>query len=365
MGGQEIEYIIEAFASNWIAPLGPQVNAFEETVANRVGVKGALALSSGTAAIHLSLKALGVEEGDHVYCSDFTFSGSCNPIMYEKAIPVFIDSEPDSWNMSHIALEKALKWSKSQNKMPKAVIIVDLYGQSADYDKLLPICKKYEVPVIEDAAEAMGAEYKGKACGSFGDLNIFSFNGNKIVTTSGGGMVVSDDSESLDKMKFWATQSKGDALWYEHNELGYNYRLSNISAAIGRGQMDVLDEHIKRRKEIFHGYEKSFSTNKYINMMPILDDVKPNYWLSVISIDKDSPVQPMQIIKALSGENIEARPVWKPMHMQPYYSKHPFFEHDYYVGESIFAKGICLPSGSSLSKDDQKDICEIINGVFK
>lgn len=364
MGGKEIEYIKEAFASNWIAPLGPQVNAFETDVAKRIGVKGALALSSGTAAIHLSLKALGVKEGDYVFCSDLTFSGSCNPIMYEKAIPVFIDSEPESWNMSPKALEKALDWARREGKPPKAIIIVDLYGQSADYSNLLPICEKYNVPVIEDAAEAMGSMYNKKACGSFGNLNIFSFNGNKIVTTSGGGMVVSNDLDALAKMKFWATQSKGDTLWYEHNELGYNYRLSNISAAIGRGQMDVLDEHINRRKAISEKYRESFSQNKYIKMMPILSNGKPNYWLSVLSINDDSPVKPLEIIKSLENENIEARPVWKPMHMQPYFKEYPFFMHDGYVGEDIFNKGICLPSGSSLSDDNQAEICRMINKLY-
>lgn len=363
MGGNEIEYIKEAFSSNWIAPMGPQVNEFEREVAERIGVKGALALSSGTAAIHLSLKVLGVKEDDLVFCSDFTFSGSCNPIMYEKAKPVFIDADPETWNMSPKALKYGLEWAKSINKMPKAIIIVDLYGQSADYERLLPLCREYGIPVIEDAAEAMGAVHNGRACGSFGNLSVFSFNGNKIATTSGGGMVVSDDLDALAKMKYWSMQSKGDSLWYEHRELGYNYRLSNISAAIGRGQMDVLDKHIKRREEVFKRYEEGFSNNEYIKMMPVSKAGRPNYWLSVIQIDEKSPVSPMNIINGLGEENIEARPVWKPMHMQPYFEQYEFFAHDEYIGREIFKKGVCLPSGYNVVSD-QDEIIDLINRMF-
>jgi len=343
MSGLEIKYIKEAFKTNWIAPLGPNVDAFEKELCDYVGIKYGLALSSGTAAIHLALKYLGVDQGDYVFCSNFTFIGSCNPIMYQKAIPVFIGSETESWNMSPLALEKAFYWAKKENKMPKAVIITDLYGQSADYEKLLPICNHYKVPVIEDSAEALGATYMNKKCGTFGYINIFSFNGNKIITTSGGGMAVSDDEDAINKMRFWSTQARESEIHYEHKEIGYNYRMSNICAGIGRGQ-------------VRENYEEGLK-DLPISFMPVLEKGKPNYWLTVITIEKGSKVTPKDIILALEKENIESRPVWKPMHMQPVFKGYVVFSHDViFPEEEFFKRGVCLPSGTSIKIKSQSKI---------
>lgn len=371
MSGNEIKYIQEAFDTNWIAPVGPNVKAFEEELSNYIDVKYGLALSSGTAGIHLALKYFNVKPGDYVFCSSLTFAGSCNPIMYEKAIPVFIDSEPETWNMSSEALERAFKWAKKENKMPKAVIIVDLYGQSADYEKLIPKCDHYNVPIIEDAAEALGATYKGKKCGIFGDIGVFSFNGNKIITTSGGGMAVSNDEKAIKKMLFWSTQAREPYRHYEHKEIGYNYRLSNICAGIGRGQLQVLDDRIATRKKIYETYKEGFK-HLPITMMPIHENGEPNYWLSVFTINEGCNVLPEDIIVALEKENIESRPVWKPMHMQPVFKDDPFFSHvekctsdDYdSVSESLFKRGICLPSGTAMSEEELDKIIEVVQNVF-
>lgn len=365
LNGYEMDYIKEAFDTNWIAPLGPNVDAFEKEVAQQVGVKHAAALSSGTAAIHLSLKYLGVGQGDHIFCSSLTFSGSCNPILYEKAIPVFIDSEPATWNMSPEALEKAFAWAKKNGSMPKAVIIVNLYGQSADWDKLLPICEYYGVPVIEDSAESLGAQYRGKQTGSFGRFGIFSFNGNKIITTSGGGMVVSNDEDAIKKMKFWATQAREPARHYEHKEVGYNYRMSNICAGIGRGQLRTLDNKIAAKKAVYEKYKDAFSQLP-VKMMPVCDKGVPNYWLSVLTINSESGITPEQIIDLLDKENIESRPVWKPMHLQPVFRDYPFFSH-FDAGsfsEDIFSRGVCLPSGSGMKDEEQEEIISLINYMF-
>lgn len=372
MGGNEIKYIQEAFDTNWIAPAGPNITAFEEEICDYVDIKHALALSSGTSGIHLALKYLGVKTGDYVFCSTLTFAASCNPIMYEKAIPVFIDSEPNTWNMSPDALERAFEWAKKENKMPKAVVIVDLYGQSADYEKLLPICKHYKVPVVEDAAEALGATYKGKKCGTFGKIGVFSFNGNKIITTSGGGMAVSNDKKAIDKMRFWSTQAREPVRHYEHKEIGYNYRMSNICAGIGRGQLEVLDDRIPIRKKTYERYKQGFS-DLPTTMMPVYEKGDPNYWLSVITIDKNSKVKPEDIIIALEENNIESRPVWKPMHMQPIYRDFPFFPNtkectntDYdSVSQDLFERGICLPSGTAMTDEDLDRVIEIVRKVFK
>ena len=361
MGGNEIKYIQDAFDSNWIAPLGKNVDGFEHDVSSYVGVNHALALSSGTAAIHLALKYLGVGEGDYVFCSSLTFSGSCNAIVYEKAIPVFIDSEPQSWNMSPIALQKAFDWASAQGKLPKAVIIVDLYGQSADYDKLLPICEHYGVPVIEDAAEALGASYNSKKCGSFGYINIFSFNGNKIITTSGGGMAVSNDANAIEKMKFWSTQSREAELHYEHKEIGYNYRMSNICAGIGRGQMEVLDQRVSAKKKIYDTYKACFEGITPIKLMPILEKGQPNYWLSVITLDSTCGVTPTQIINSLAQSNIESRPVWKPMHLQPVFKECMYFAHESDISSELFENGVCLPSGSAMTPEEQEKVINIVN----
>ena len=360
-----MKYIQEAFDTNWIAPLGPNVDAFEQELCEYIGIKHGLALSSGTAGIHLALKYLGVGQSDYVFCSNFTFSGSCNPIMYQNGIPVFIGSESKSWNMSPVALEKAFHWAKKENKMPRAVIVTDLYGQSADYEELLPICEHYKVPVIEDAAEALGATYRGKKCGKFGHINIFSFNGNKIITTSGGGMVVSDNEEAIKKMRFWATQAREAERHYEHKEIGYNYRMSNICAGIGRGQLEVLDERIAAKKKIKKRYEESLE-DLSIKFMTEFKKGIPNYWLTVITINKDCKVIPEDIIEALEKENIESRPVWKPMNMQPVFKDCMFFSimENSSIGQELFQKGVCLPSGSSMKESDQEIIIKILRSIF-
>lgn len=361
MSGNEMKYIQEAFESNWIAPLGPNVDAFEKEISNYVGAKYGLALSSGTAGIHLALKYLGVGHGDYVFCSSLTFAGSCNPILYQNAIPVFIDSEPESWNMSPVALEKAFEWAKKEKKMPKAVIIVDLYGQSADYDQLLPICEHYGVPVIEDAAEALGATYQGKKCGTFGKIGVFSFNGNKIITTSGGGMVVSDDKEAIDKMRYWATQAREPVLHYEHKEYGYNYRMSNILAGIGRGQLEILDLRIAQKKEIRRRYEEELK-GLPISFMPIFEKGSPNYWLTVITVEDVNKSRASDLIHALNNENIESRPVWKPMHLQPVFKAYKFFSHldSDSISQHLFERGVCLPSGTTMNEKEQEVVIEII-----
>jgi dTDP-4-amino-4,6-dideoxygalactose transaminase len=363
MCGKEQEYVNEAFETNWIAPLGPHVNAFEKEIANYVGVKSAAALSSGTAAIHLALVALGIGEGDIVFCSSLTFAASCNPIIYQKATPVFIDSEPESFNMSPIALEKAFKEHK-----PKAVIVVHLYGQSANMDKIKEICERYNVPIIEDAAESLGATYKGKMTGTIGKFGIYSFNGNKIITTSGGGMVVSDDEEAIEKIRFWATQARDPARHYQHSELGFNYRMSNVCAGIGRGQLTVLEKRINQKKAIYNKYKEAFADIDEIEMMHICDFGKPNYWLSVITLKEDSKVKPLDILLALEKENIESRPIWKPMHSQPFYKNYPFYNHKdegISVSEDIFNRGLCLPSDTKMTDEDMNRVIEIIRKVFR
>lgn len=368
MSGREEEYIKEAFASNWIAPLGPHVTAFEQEAAAYAGVKSALALSSGTAAIHLALRLLGVGPGDLVFCSTLTFIGSVNPILYLGATPVFIDAEPDSWNMSPVGLEKAFKWAEEAGMMPKAVIIVDLYGQSADYEALLTLCNRYEVPVVEDAAEAMGATYTGKACGTLGKFGIYSFNGNKIITTSGGGMLLSNDPKALDKALYWATQARDKAPWYQHSEIGYNYRMSNIAAAIGRGQLTVLAERVEARRRVFKRYHEALGGLPGVGFMPEVSYGRPNRWLTVMTLDNfQTSITPVHVIKALEAENIEARPVWKPMHMQPLFADNMYFTHDNEksISDMLFARGVCLPSGSSLTAEDQQRVIDCVEKVLK
>ncbi|MFN6429958.1 Putative pyridoxal phosphate-dependent aminotransferase EpsN [Eubacterium callanderi] len=365
MGGEEMKYIQEAFDTNWIAPLGKNVNQFEKEMAAYVGVKTGAALSAGTAALHLGLKALGVGEGDVVFCSSLTFSASANPIIYMGAKPVFIDSEPETWNMSPIALEKAY----DKYPHPKAVIIVDLYGQAADYEKLSALCKAHHTPILEDAAEALGATYQGQKCGTFGDLSVLSFNGNKIITTSGGGMLLSNDEALIQKARFWSTQSRENERHYEHKELGYNYRMSNIVAGIGRGQLKVLDERIAKKKQIFETYKEAFTSIDTIEMMPVSDKGKPNYWLSCMTLKESSSVKPLDIMLALEKENIESRPVWKPMHLQPYFRTYDFFSHwdqmsEQSIAEDIFNRGVCLPSDTKMSEVDIHRIIRIVKGLF-
>jgi dTDP-4-amino-4,6-dideoxygalactose transaminase len=365
MSGVEMNFIQKAFDSNWIAPLGPNVDGFEKDVARYVGLSGAVALSSGTAAVHLALKYFGVTQGDYVFCSSLTFAGTCNPIIYEKAIPVFIDSEPESWNMSPLALEKAFNSFQQRGVLPKAVIIVNLYGQSADMDKLLPICKRYGVPVIEDAAESLGATYHGKASGTFGRFGIFSFNGNKIITTSGGGMVVSDDMDGLKKIKFWATQAREAVRYYEHKEIGYNYRMSNIVAAIGRGQIGVLNDRVRRKKEVFASYKEAFRDIPEITLMPIASFGEPNYWLTVITIDPTSKISPESIITKLEENNIESRPIWKPMHLQPVFKGCEYYMDTHDIGANLFKRGVCLPSGTSMTDEEQNNVIDLIRSLFR
>ncbi len=362
-----MKYIKEAFDTNWIAPLGKNVDEFEKEIAAFVGMKHAAALSSGTAAIHLALKWLGVKEGDYVFCSSLTFSGSCNAIMYEHAIPVFIDAEYESFNMSSLALNEAFRWAEAEGKLPKAVIVVNLYGQAANYDEIHKICKKYNVPIIEDAAESLGAKYKGIYTGNFGKLSILSFNGNKIITTSGGGMLLSNDENAIKKARFWATQARDNFPYYHHTELGYNYRMSNICAGIGRGQLTGLSDRVKKKKEIYNRYLSAFKDIDIIQMMPVPDWSEPNYWLSVALLEKSSSINPMDIIDALATHNVEARPIWKPMHTQPYYSDYPFFKAEnekVCVAEDIFERGVCLPSDTKMTNEEQDYVIGIIRKIF-
>uniref|UniRef100_UPI0039EC991C DegT/DnrJ/EryC1/StrS family aminotransferase n=1 Tax=Clostridium perfringens TaxID=1502 RepID=UPI0039EC991C len=369
MGGLEEVFVKEAFDTNWIAPLGANVDGFEKELSEYVGSKTGAALASGTAAIHMALKAVGVKKGDKVFCSSLTFAASCNPIIYEGGIPVFIDSEPESHNMSPVALEKAFKAYEEKGEMPKAVIVVNLYGQSADMDKIMGICKKYNVSIIEDAAESLGATYKGKHSGTFGEYGIYSFNGNKIITTSGGGMLVSNNEEGIAKVRFWSTQARDKARHYEHTELGYNYRMSNIVAGIGRGQLRVLEDRIAKKKEIFETYKEAFKEIEDIEMMPVCEYGEPNYWLTTITLSENSKVKPLDIILALEKENIESRPIWKPMHIQPYYKEYDFYSHndddEISVSEDIFNRGVCLPSDTKMSDNDIDRVIGIIKILFR
>lgn len=353
--GYEMQYIKEAFATNWIAPLGPNVDEFEKELAAKVGTRAAAALSSGTAAIHMALKAAGVGAGDIVFCPSLTFSASANPIIYQNAIPVFIDSDFETWNISLAALEKAFK-----KYTPKAVLLVHLYGLSADMDKIVEICKEHNVPLIEDAAESLGTLYKGKHTGTFGDYGIYSFNGNKIITTSGGGMLVSGNEERIAKVRFWATQSRDPARHYQHSELGFNYRMSNIVAGIGRGQLKVLVKRIEKKREIFEFYKRELGALEGVQMMPVNEWNEPNYWLSCCTLS--GRVRPLDIMKALDAENIESRPVWKPMHMQPFFAEYDFIGAG--ISENIFENGVCLPSDTKMNESDLERIVGIIKNLW-
>lgn len=361
MCGKEQEHVLEGFRSNWIAPVGPHINDFEKEVAEYVGVKAAVALSSGTAAIHLALIALGVGKGDEVFCSSLTFVASANPIIYQGATPVFIDCERDSYNMSPVALKKAFK-----KHAPKAVIVVNLYGQSADMDTLKDICDEHSVPIIEDAAESLGAKYKGKMSGSFGKFGVFSFNGNKIITTSGGGMLVSDDEEAINKVRFWATQAKDKARIYHHSELGFNYRMSNICAGIGRGQLTVIDERVKQKKAIYERYKDAFTDIRSIHIAPMCVYGEANYWLTTMTI-RDCDVKPLDVILALEKENIESRHVWKPMHLQPLYEHYSFYNHHNHgisVSEDLFKCGVCLPSDTKMTPEDMDRVIKAVRACW-
>ncbi|MEN6348216.1 MAG: aminotransferase class I/II-fold pyridoxal phosphate-dependent enzyme [Syntrophomonas sp.] len=366
MSGYELEYIKEAFDSNWIAPLGPHVTAFEKEICQYTRAGGAVAVSSGTAAIHLALRLLGISSGDTVFCSSFTFIGSVNPILYQGATPVFIDSEPESWNMSPPALKNAFNEAACKGRMPKAVITVNLYGQSANMKEILAICNEYDVPVIEDAAESIGATYKNKASGTWGKFGIYSFNGNKIITTSGGGMLVSNDIQSIEKALFWATQARDPAPYYQHSEMGYNYRMSNIVAAIGRGQLRVLDSRVRARRAVFQRYYDELSDIDGIGFMPEAPYGMCNRWLTVITLDPDIIcIKPAELIAALESQNIEARHVWKPMHLQPLFKDCDYYPHESNsISEHLFMTGVCLPSGSILTDVDHRRVVSCIKSCL-
>ena len=359
MSPKEREFLLDAFDSNWIAPLGPHVDAFERDFAANVGANHAVALSSGTAAIHLGLKLLGIGPGDEVLVSSLTFSASANPVTYVGATPVFIDSNRETWNMNPQLLAEEIEHCAKRNNLPKAVISVDLYGQCADYDAIHEICTKYEIPILEDAAEALGAKYKGKYSGLFGKIGIYSFNGNKIITSGGGGMLITDNEAWAKKVRFWATQSRDTAPHYQHSEIGYNYRMSNLCAAVGRGQLLTLDERVVARRANYDYYQRHLGHLAGVVFMPEPEGFYSTHWLTVVTID------PMQLGKsredirlALEAENIEARPVWKPMHQQPVFAhcRHRGGE----VSETLFQKGLCLPSGSDLTSEQLDQVIAVM-----
>lgn len=367
MGDSEMGFVEEAFRTNWIAPLGPNVDAFEREIASLVGAKHAAALSSGTAAIHLALRLVGVSAGDKVFCSSFTFAASANPIVYQGAEPVFVDSEPASWNMSPPALERAFAEAKAQGWLPKAVVVVNLYGQSADFDPIIAICNAHNVPIIEDAAESLGATYKGTPSGRFGLMSIFSFNGNKIITTSGGGMLVSDDESLIAKARFLSTQARDPAPHYEHSEIGYNYRMSNILAGVGRGQLQVLNERVKARRSVFHTYQAALANVEAVEWMPEPEWSFSTHWLSTCALNPaKTRLSAADVIKRLSGELIEARPLWKPMHRQPVFAGARYFPHsNISVSDQLFETGLCLPSGSNMSADEIARVAETLKAIFE
>ena len=366
MGDTELTYVEEAFRTNWIAPLGPNVDAFEKQIAKIAGVSHAAALSSGTAAIHLALVLLGVKHGDTVFCSSFTFAASCNPIVYQGATPVFIDSEEASWNMSPVALERALIAAKARGALPKAVIAVNLYGQSADYDPIMALCDAYDVPLVEDAAESLGARYKGKPSGSFGKLAAFSFNGNKIITTSGGGMLVSDDEDLIRRARFLSTQARDPAPYYEHSVIGYNYRMSNILAGVGRGQLHVLDERVAARRAVRDAYRDGLVDVPGLTWMPEPDWSFSTRWLSCATIDATAAgITAADLVKRLADEMIEARPLWKPMHRQPVFAGCDYItEGNASVSDRLFETGICLPSGSNMAPAEIDRIVETLRSLL-
>ena len=362
MGGGEMKYVQEAFDQNWVAPLGKNVDEFENAIQEFIEEdKFVAALSSGTAALHLALIQLGVGYGDEVICQSFTFSASANPIKYLGANPVFVDSDPVNWNMSPFFLEEAIKDRISKNKKPKAVIVVHLYGMPALMDEITAICSKYEIPLIEDSAEALGSTYKNKKCGTFGDFAILSFNGNKIITTSGGGALVGPTKETKEKTIFLSTQARDNAPHYQHSEIGYNYRLSNICAGIGRGQMEVLSDRIQQRRAINDFYKDVFSNIDAVKLFSeASSDFFSNHWLSSITIDKKVTTRTNQeLMAAFAEENIETRPLWKPMHLQPVFNDCPYYGET--VSEELFTAGLCLPSGSNITNDDKNRIYEVIS----
>lgn len=365
MHGEEMGYITEAFEKNWIAPLGFNCDGFEVEMCAFLG-KGlrqpyhALALASGTAALHLAVKLAGVKRGDVVLCSDMTFAATVNPICYEGGVPVFIDSERETWNMDPVALEKAfLKYPNA-----RVVMLAHLYGTPSKMDEILAICKKHNAVLIEDAAEALSATYKGRECGTFGTYNAVSFNGNKIITTSGGGMLITETAEARNRAFFLATQAREPAPWYQHEEIGYNYRMSNVVAGIGRGQLLHLEEHRERKTAIYERYKKALA-DLPVTLNPYLPQTTPNFWLSCMLIDERCGVDPMAVMARLADANIEARPIWKPMHMQPVFAANDFISaSEKPVNEDVFARGLCLPSDIKMTEDEQELVARVIKSCF-
>jgi dTDP-4-amino-4,6-dideoxygalactose transaminase len=357
MGGNELKYVNEAFETNWIAPLGPNVDNFEKDLCAFTGAKYAAALSSGTAAIHLALIQLGVQAGDEVICSTFTFSATANPILYQGAIPIFVDSEELTWNMSPLLLRKVIMDRTAKGKKPKAIIVVHLYGMPAQVEAIMEIANHFEIPVIEDAAEALGSTYKGQALGTFGKVGILSFNGNKIITTSGGGALISDDEDFVKQSRFLATQARDNAPHYQHSHIGYNYRMSNVAAGIGRGQMEVINQRVDQRRYNFEFYKRHLAKNKSIQF---LEEPNENYfsnrWLSCILLENYEQREILRL--ALEKENIESRPLWKPMHLQPIFQKYPKYVNS--TSEKLFERGLCLPSGSNL---ELMELNKTLNGI--
>lgn len=360
MSGGEMKYIEEAFEQNWIAPLGPNVDAFENEIAAYCGVKEAAALSSGTAAIHLALICLGVEAGDEVITSSFTFSATVNPIVYQGATPVFVDSETDTWNMDPNLLEEAIKDRIKRGKRVKAILPVHLYGMPAKMDAIQEIADRYDIPIIEDAAEALGSRFKGKAAGSFGRIGILSFNGNKILSTSGGGMFISDDPELVRQARFLSTQARDAAPHYQHSQIGYNYRMSNLLAGVGRGQLEVIDERVQQRRDNHLFYRNHLDGVKGVTFLKEAgEDYFSNYWLTTILIDPSTTgISNYQLMEALEKDNIETRPLWKPMHMQPVFANAPVYQNG--TSEQLFQQGICLPSGSNMTDEDRARVLNLL-----
>ena len=364
MGGDELRLVTEAFASNWIAPLGPHVDAFEQEFAARVGSAYAAALSSGTAALHLAMRWLNLQPGDEVICPTLTFSATINPVLYERAKPVFIDCEAQSWNMAPALLAEAVEDRIKRGRRPKAVVLVHIYGQSADIAPIAATCARHGLPLIEDAAEALGATYGGKAPGSFGLCGVHSFNGNKIITASGGGMLVSNDAQLIEKARYWATQARDPAPHYQHSELGFNYRMSNVLAAIGRGQLRVLDERVQARRANCESYRRALADVPGITFMPEAAWGRSTRWLTCLQVDPVAFGADREVLRlALEAENIEARPVWKPMHLQPIFAGCETYGGS--VAERLFERGLCLPSGSNLQPTDLERVVAAVKAVAK
>lgn len=378
--GYEQSYIKEAFDTNWIAPLGKNVTEFEKAMVQKLGAKAAVALSSGTAAIHMALKSIGVGQGDLVFCQDLTFSASANPILYEKAVPVFIDSNRETWNMDPQSLQSAFEKYGKLGKKPKAVLAVHLYGLCAQIQEIAQICREHQVPLVEDAAESLGTTCQGQYTGTFGDYGIISFNGNKIITSSGGGMLLfntPDAQERAAKVLYWSTQAREPARWYQHTEIGYNYRMSNIVAGIGRGQLKVLERRIQKKRFIYSYYKSRLSHLPGIEFMPLYEGTQINCWLTCIQLAESAPVAPLGIMEALEKDDVESRPVWKPMHLQPVFASYDFISPeqglqavdqetgaDTSIGGQLFQHGVCLPSDTKMTDADLDRICKVIQSLW-